>query len=127
MAEATQSPRRAAVQVSQKRGDALSKVAGAWKRMMLAEDGKLHSDARLVLRDLFDKSAFYAAMQYVPGSPDATVALAAKRQLVTHIVSCITKSDEAIQRKFKRAEGLDDDHDDEDVDRTFQLMEKVYE
>ena len=92
---------------------------------MLSEDGKLHSDARIVLRDLFNQSGFYAAVQYVPGSPDATVALAAKRQLVTHIVSCVTKSEEAIRRKFKKADGLED-HDDADVDTTFELMEKVY-
>ena len=127
MLDRTESARRAAVQVGQKRGDMLAKVAGAWKRMMLADDGKLHSDARLVLRDLFDKSGFYASMQYVLGSPDATLALAAKRQLVTHIVACVTKSEDAIQRKYKRAGGLDDDHDDEDVDATFELMEKVYE
>lgn len=129
----TISQRRAEIQrrseeAVQTRAKAIADVAMAWKRIMLGADGKLHADARLVMRDLMNKSGFYSARQYAVGSPDATLALAAKRQLVTHILTCVTRSQSALERTVGQARGLDDDdHEDSDVEMTRSTMGEVYD
>lgn len=79
------------------------KLAGAWKRCLLGEDGKLHSDGRLIIKDLFKQSGFFSKQQYVVGNHDQTLALAVKRQLVTHILALTGLSEAAIEKQVNRA------------------------
>ena len=92
---------------------------------MLAEDGKLHADGKLILRDLFDKAGFYSPVQHFPGQHDLTVARAARRELVVHILALIEKSEDEIVGK-KRTTAIPE-HEDRDVAQTLELMEKVYD
>lgn len=74
-------------------------VARAWKRLVLDEDGGLHADGKLILRDLMRQSQFLGQQQYVLGNHDRTLELAVRRQMVTHIMACIWLSaDDIIKR-----------------------------
>lgn len=100
-------------------------VSRAWKRIMLDEQGKLHSDARLILRDLFDKAGFYAAQQYFPGQNDLTVARASRREIVIHILALIEKSEDEIVGN-RKASAIPE-HQDGDVENTVETMRTFYE
>lgn len=96
----------------QERKERAKKVAGAWKRCLQDEKGKLTADGRTVVNYLFRHSQFFGR-QYEPGNHDATVALAAKRQLVNHILALLGLSEAAFDEQAEQAldlrEGLDND------------------
>ena len=96
-------PEPAIVQHEEPQQSPVIKLAGAWKRCLLGEDGKLHSDGRLIIKDLFKQSGFFSKQQYVPVNHDQTLALAVKRQLVTHILALTGLSEAAIEKQVNRA------------------------
>lgn len=63
-------------------------TARAWKRALLNEEGLLHADGIVILRDLLRLSEFFGP-QYVVGKPERTLELAVKRQLVIHILAML--------------------------------------
>lgn len=111
-------------QETQGRRRSLVNIGRAWKRVMLDEKGALHADAKLILRDLFDQSGFYSSRQVFPGQSDLTVARAAKRELVTHIVCLINKSDAAIAGG-KKTNAIETEA--RDVDKTLEQLEQAYD
>lgn len=61
------------------------KVARAWQRMCLAEDGGLHVDGRLIVNDLLMQARYFGP-QYEIGNPDKTLAMAVRRELVNYLL-----------------------------------------
>jgi hypothetical protein len=78
-------------------------VSRAWKRLVLDENGALHADGKLVLRDLMKHSQFFGTAQYALGNHDKTLELAVRRQLVTHILACVWLSADDIIKKRNSA------------------------
>lgn len=77
-------------------------TANAWKRVLLDTEKKPHADGKLVLAYLFRASQFFGR-QFVPGNHDATVALAAKRQMVNQILALLGLSEAALEAQIERA------------------------
>lgn len=64
-------------------------VARAWKRLLLAADGGLNPDGKLVLRDLMAKAQFFGK-QYELGNQERTLQLAVRREVVIHILASLS-------------------------------------
>ena len=75
-------------------------VSRAWKRLLLAEDGGISRDGRLVLQDLMAKASFFGK-QYELGNPERTLELAIRRQTVIHILACIAIGEEHIMKTLE--------------------------
>ncbi len=84
-------------------------LARAWKRVLLGDDGKLHADGKLIMRDLFKRSRFFGLGQYVAGNHDQTLVFAVRRELVTHILACTGLSESSIGGDPSRAMNLAED------------------
>lgn len=76
---------------------------------MLGEDGKLHADGRIIMKDLFKRSRYFGLNQYIAGNHDMTLVLAERRQFVTHILACIGLSETVISGDPGRAMNLRED------------------
>lgn len=74
------------------------KAAAAWKRCLLDEKGKLHIDGRTLVNSLLHRCQFFGP-QIVLGNHDATIRLAAQRELVNEVLAALglTKIDEQAQ------------------------------
>lgn len=77
-----------------------AKASRAWKRLLLEKDGSgFNADAKIALKDLLHVSQFFGA-QYDVSSPERTLELAVKRQIVIHIIACVDIDVEAKVKKL---------------------------
>lgn len=88
------------------RENAAIRLSRAWKRVMLGEDGKLHADGALILRDMFKKSGFFSRVQYVAGNHDQTMVLAVRREFVIGLLAYLDLSEAAIEKQVSRVMNL---------------------
>jgi L-rhamnose isomerase len=75
-------------------------VSRAWKRLLLAEDGGVSKDGKVVLQDLMVKASFFGK-QYELGNPERTFELAVRRQTVIHILACLAIGEEQIMKTLE--------------------------
>jgi hypothetical protein len=67
--------------------------ANAWRRLLLGDDGKLHSDGKIVLRSLMGPAKYFD-VGYVPNDHDRTLIMAVRRETVNRVLRLL-KFDEA--------------------------------
>ena len=84
--------------VSPKRRELL--VSRAWKRLLLAEDGGISKDGKVVLQDRMVKASFFG-QQYQLGNHERTLELAVRRQTVIHILACLAIGEEQIMKTLE--------------------------
>lgn len=83
-------------------------TARAWQRALKNEDGLLHADGIVILRDLLRLSEFFGP-QYVVGKAERTLELAVKRQMVIHILAMLGLSESHALQLRERLRSNDDD------------------
>ena len=67
--------------------------SNAWRRALLDDKGKLHSDGRIVLKSLMGPARYFD-VGYVPNDHDRTLIMAVRRETVNRVMRLL-KFDEA--------------------------------
>ena len=76
----------------------------AYRRLFLAEGGRLKPEAEVILNDLYDFTRFFKSG---PVEPQALAVLEGGRQVVRHILKSARATDQELKRQLARGEEND--------------------